>query len=80
MSPQASQKVLGSSSVGARKRWRRHIGLPPMMKLRGKELLSAVLKGGGAVTVSTLQRLVSTVVMKIFIVYDCFWVLFSFLR
>ncbi|CAM6110674.1 unnamed protein product [Calypogeia fissa] len=55
--PQASPQVLGPSSVGAKSR-RRPVGLTSIMKLRGKELLSVVLKGGGAVTVSTLQRFV----------------------
>ncbi|KAG6544293.1 hypothetical protein Mapa_014296 [Marchantia paleacea] len=59
--PQASQKALSAMSIGGEmdigeRNWR--TVLPMIMKLRGKEMLSTILKGGGAVTVSTLQRLV----------------------
>ncbi|BBN14755.1 hypothetical protein MPTK1_6g14240 [Marchantia polymorpha subsp. ruderalis] len=56
-----SQEAVSAMSIGGEmdireRNWR--TVLPMIMKLRGKEMLSTILKGGGAVTVSTLQRLV----------------------
>ncbi|KAL2622337.1 hypothetical protein R1flu_002542 [Riccia fluitans] len=61
VSASASQEPLSALSVGGERSaeeetWRSF--LPAIMKLRGKDMLSAILKGGGAVTVSTLQRMV----------------------
>ncbi|KAL3691716.1 hypothetical protein R1sor_005367 [Riccia sorocarpa] len=61
VSASASQEALSPLSTGGErgskeKKWRSL--LPTVMKLRGRDMLSAILKGGGAVTVSTVQRIV----------------------